>query len=203
MSRSKASIEVVIDPVRLQHLAALKNEMVVSKTSTGDVETEVVRRDEKGLVIRDGVLNLPSRSDFSCVSPSASTLRDLNTRKNVDFDPVDLKISDALELTIFPFSWDQVQISFDTGDDPRRLLRLRLWYLEWFLPRRPLDNGKLKGVLHSLRGPKREGDTWHVCIDMGSAPTEALTELFHVLASRGVSHLTLGAELDRMENQQS
>jgi len=202
MSRSKASLKVAIDPVRKRHLNKFKTELKAYLAEKHVCETEIIRRDEKGVVIRDGVLNLPSRCDFMCISDDSKTLLDIQTVQTVDFKPVDVQVDDKLDLTIFPFSWDEVQISFDTGDDPKRLLRLRLWYLEWFQSRKTENDSGLDGCLHSLRGPKRDGDIWHVCIDMGSAPTEALTELFHVMASRGVNRMTLGAELDRVENEQ-
>jgi|GEM_PF-2224846 len=202
MSRSKASIEVVIDPVRTHYLNKIKSELGAYSDSGHSCETETIRRDEQGVIIRDGVLNLPSRADYSYRIGSSKTLRDLHTVQTVDFKPVDVCINDKLDLTIFPFSWGEVQISFNTGDDPKRLLRLRLWFLEWFQTRRTEKDANIHGVVHSLRGPKRDGDTWHVCIDMGTAPTEALTELFHALASRGVNQMVLGAELDRVESQE-
>lgn len=202
MSRSKASIEVVIDPVRMNHLHEFKAELAASKALGQRCEAEVLRRDEKGSVIRDGVLNLPSRADFACTSDQTTTMRDLKSLHSVDFSPVDLQLDTNLELTVFPFSWDEVQISFETGDDPKRLLRLRLWFLEWFQARHTSEPNELKGVVHSIRGPKHDGNIWHVCIDMGSAPTEALIELFHVLASRGVNKITLGAEMHRAEKEE-
>ncbi len=201
MSRSKASIEMVIDPVRTHHLNTLKSELAAHATTEHFCECEPIRRDEQGVVIRDGVLNLPSRADYCCRIGDTQTMRDLHLVQTVDFKPVDICIDNKLDLTIFPFSWGEMQISFDTGDDPKRLLRLRLWFLEWFQIRRTHKDTRIHGVVHSLRGPKRDGDTWHVCIDMGSAPTEALTELFHALASRGVTQMILGAELDRVESQ--
>jgi len=120
----------------------------------------------------------------------------------VSLEPFDFDIDGKLTLAIFPFSWDQVHISFKTGDDPKRLVRLRLWYLEWFQARYTSSKDELHNVVHSIRGPKSDGDTWQVCIDMGSAPIDALIELFRVLASRGVNQMTLGAELDRVGNEQ-
>jgi len=199
MSRSNDTITTVVEPVRALHLKSFEKELAASASGCDGVTAEPIRRDENGQVVRDGVLNLPSRVDFSCKLQSGYTMSDIKSPKHPDFEPVDLKIDGKLELTIFPFSWDEVQISFETGDDPKRLLRLRLWYLEWFQTRRTKVGSDLSGVVHALRGPKKDGKYWHVCLDMGSAPTAALTELFSVLASRGVDRLTLGAEMHRVD----
>ena len=200
MARSDSSVEVVIDPVRSKHLTHFEQELNASLDRHSKVESEVVRRSEQGVIIRDGVLNLPSRTDFRCLRGEAETQRDLRSPTVTEFEPVELSLSKTLSVTVFPFNWDELKISFDSGDDHKRLLRLRMWYLEWFLPRRDPSNSALKGVLHSIRGPKRNGNLWQVCIDMGSAPSSALTELLLALESRGVSELTLGTELDKVES---
>ena len=203
MTRSDTSVEVVIDPVRSRHLAHFEQELHASLDRHSTVESEVVRRTEQGVVIRDGVLNLPSRTDFRCLRDDAETLRELKAPTLTDFEPVELSVIKNLSVTVFPFHWDELKISFDSGDDHKRLLRIRMWYLEWFLPRRNQSNSALKGVLHSIRGPKRNGSLWQVSIDMGSAPSSALTELLLALESRGVSQLTLGTELDKVESLES
>ena len=200
MSRSKNTIINVIEPVRSLHLKNFEHQLKSAAKREENVRAEPVRRDENGQVVRDGVLNLPSRVDFSVEQPTGLKMSDIKTSKQLEFEPVDIKIDQKLDLTIFPFSWDEVHISFETGEDPKRLVRLRLWYLEWFQSRRTEIESAARQVVHSLRGPKNDGDIWHVCLDMGSAPAEALVELFSVLASRGVNRMTLGAELDRVEN---
>lgn len=200
MSRSKESLETVLDRVRDLHVTNFVNALALVEGDGTAVLPEVVRRDEQGNVLRDGVLNLPSRHDFSCKSEIGHTNRDLPSLELLDFEPVDLNLNDSVRLHINPILWDKLQISFDTGDDPKRLLRLRLWFLEWFLPRKYEYEATISGVVHSLTGPKRDGETWHICVDMGTAPALAFTELLSALASRGVSRMTLGAELDQMSS---
>lgn len=200
MSCTKASIEVVLDPARALHLEKFRSELdAASNRYGGRCRAETLRRDGFGLVVRDGVLNLPSRFDLNLRNSGGSVCRNFDTSRKPSFRPVDVLIDDKLKLRIFPFSWDDVRITFDTGDDPKRLLRVRLWFLEWFQARFTNSCDGLHGVVHSITGPKHERNLWQIAIDMGSAPTAALVELFHILASRGVSQMTLGAELDHAE----
>ena len=200
MSHARASIEVVLDPVRTIYLKKFQTELdAVSRLYGSGCASETLRRDSFGTVVRDGVLNLPSRIDLGPSGKKDDISGDFSSSEMPRFDPVDVVIDQKLELTISPFCWDNVRISFDTGNNPKRLMRLRLWYLEWLQKRRCTGTEGLKGVVHSISGPRRNGNMWEIAIDMGSAPTEALVEIFHLLASRGVSRMTLGTEMNRVD----
>jgi len=198
MSRAKASVDSVLEPIRDAYLSQFYDELSASKERRRALQTETIRRDPDGTVMRDGVLNLPSRFDFTWDANSDDASKDVSSSSNVKFGPVEVKLDDSMTIKILPFSWDRLHLSFESGDDAKRLLRLRLWFLEWFQPRYLERDNLLQGVLHSLSGPTLQGGNWHVCIDMGTAPSIAFVELLKVLESRGVERVALGAELDRV-----
>lgn len=198
MSRSKTYFKNVIETARSSRVSELENQFKLAQISHPGSKIEVVRRDDDGAVTRDGVLNLPTRKDIMTHMSGGWVQRDLEFSPPAQFEPVSQKIEQSLDVTLFPFCWSDVQVSFETGDDPKRLVRLRMWYLEWFQPRVLGKGAASKGVVHAIHGPERVDDFWTLRIDMGTAPSEALIELFRVLASRGVSMVRVGTELDRV-----
>lgn len=198
MSRSNTYFKSVIETARETQVTELESAFKISKLSQPGSKVEAMARDKDGAVLRGGVLNLPTRLDILMPMSGTWTARDVALTQPAHFEPVSYTIDRSLEVTLFPFSWNDLQISFETGDDPKRLLRLRMWYLEWFQSRVLGNGAPSKGVVHAIHGPERVDDLWNLRIDMGSAPAEALIELFSVMASRGVSSITVGTELDRV-----
>lgn len=196
MNRSDAFLKSTLSPIRDSYLAHMFKELRQLRNDDRNVTTELVARDETGAVLRDGVLNLPHRSDFSFDALIGTTRRNTKDTEGLDFEPIELSLDDGVFLSLHPFPWNKLSLSFDADDDTKRLVRLRLWFLEWFQARHSEKSDDLSGVVHSIDGPRKIGNTWNVTIDLGSAPTDAFVELVHVLASRGAKNIAFGTELN-------
>lgn len=196
MNRSNAFIKSTLAPVRDTYLSHMFKELRQLRGDGREVTTELVARDETGAVIRDGVLNLPHRSDFSFDALIGKTRRNTKDADRFEFDAIELKLDDDVNLSIRPFSWNRLSLTFDADNDTKRLIRLRLWFLEWFQARHSENTEDLSGVVHAIDGPRKVGEMWNVTIDLGSAPTDAFIELIHVLASRGPRNIMFGSELN-------
>lgn len=201
MNRLDAAVKSALAPVRDAYLAHMFRQLRVQRASGHQIVTEVVARDERGVVMRDGVLNLPRRTDFVHETAMGPVRNNTHGTARVEFEPLRLALEKGAHLSISPLEWNKVQLSFEADDDTKRLVRLRLWFLEWFQARHSESSDDLSGVVHSIDGPRKVGNLWFVSIDMGSAPTDAFVELVHVLASRGVKNIAFGSELDQVPNE--
>jgi hypothetical protein len=107
-------------------------------------------------------------------------------------EPVALATEDGFVAEIGPFRWDAAELTVLSHQDQPDWAPLRRWFLEWFQSRRSEVAPELLGALHSLDGPRRNGQGWHFTVDFGSAPVACLADLIAALAASGAARMRLG-----------
>lgn len=185
-------LEEFLSPVRDLYMSRYFRRQKKWRKIGYEVEAEPKIRDIDGKVVRDGVLNLPRRSDFGLMTNNGPQYRDLGEICNMMFEPMVIKASSRATIVINPFCWKALTVSFDAEDDTERLKLVRQWYLEAFQTLR-LDEGlDVTGTVHALNGPKFKDDRWVIEIDMGSAPISVFASLLDLLVSNGVESVFVG-----------
>lgn len=194
MSRFSDDLEEILSPVRDLYLSRYLRRVAKSRKIGHEIVTEPRMRDKTGAIDRDGVLNLPRRSDFGLVTKKGVQHRDIGEICDMMFDPMEFDLSRDATIRVYPFCWKAFEVAFDAEDDPDRLQLVRHWYLEWFQARRLEDAEDIAGAVHSLDGPEFNGKAWSIRIDMGSAPIAAFADLMDVLVASGARHIRVGSD---------
>ena len=171
-------------PIRDLYLVHFLNALRDARRGGRTVLSEVTELDQTGAVQKSGILNLPIRDDF-IIDPSLSdAVVIVPSPPILEFPPIDTTFEKNLVGRIEPFSWDNLWIMAYPICDSALLMRIRLWYLDWFQSRIVRDPEGVMGVTHRLSGPHEyEGAHWFH-LDMGSAPVGSIAALTRLL-SRG------------------
>ena len=196
MSQFSNDLEIILSPTRDLYLSRYFRRLAKWRKIGYQVRPEAKVRDVNGVIVRDGVLNLPRRADFGLVGPNGAEYRDVAAICDMIFEPMEFSLSRKASIKVNPFSWKAFMVSFDADDDPVRLQLVRQWYLEAFQSRRLDEGPDVLGVLHSLRGPQFVENTWSIEIDMGSAPISAFAGLLDVLVGSGVTEISVDADAE-------
>lgn len=156
-----------------------------------DIEP-LLRNEEDGMPLRDGVLNLPVHCDYAELGPFDRTETTLSVRSCSQEElSISGFVSDA-EIWVSPFEWNALDVRFRLDADWPNFKPLRHWYLEWAL--RPPQGAAygLRGVLHRLSGPTPSAGGWGLQLDLGSAAPEAVITLIETLSDIGAETIELG-----------
>jgi len=168
------------------------------------VEPETVLRDYDGLCLRDNVLNLPVRSDFTYFANGVALQETVVSPKpapassvQVGFcdhtsSSVKIGMCDHNKLTLHQVAWEELVLTVDGQFDLNDLRHLRAWYLEWSLPRRMSGKTPCKGAVHSMQGPLQSNGRSRLRLDMGTAPVEAAEELLDLLIGQKLGDVAVG-----------
>ena len=196
MSTFVDQLEEFLSPVRDLYMSRYFRRQKKWRKIGYDVEAEPKIRDMDGKVVRDGVLNLPRRSDFGLMTNNGPQYRDLGEICNMMFEPMVITAGSRSTVVINPFCWKALTVSFDADDDTQRLKLVRQWYLEAFQTLRLEGDPDVNGTVHSLTGPKFQDDRWVIEIDMGSAPISVFAALLDLLVSNGVENVFVGDAIE-------
>ena len=187
------NIAETIAPVRAEFLARLLDRVEGMSDSGFDFEQEVVRREADGSIMRNDVLNLPSRADIRIAEGGHGLDIDLAPEVAECIEDRVIFLTEDVSLIMRPFAWNALVIGVDMAGNIRQFQRLRNWYLEWFQARLLYQSPGLFGCVHRLQGPERRNGQWELTVDLGTAGAEAMLDLLEALISCGVTKIELGA----------
>jgi len=96
-------------------------------------------------------------------------------------------VIDGLALRVEEFSWESLTIRFGSGSF--QIESLRPWLDLWLDPHehKSPDKDGLSGVVHDLAWTQRGDSTLELCVDLGSAPTQALREILAAIRHSGIT----------------
>jgi hypothetical protein len=99
----------------------------------------------------------------------------------------------GVQVAFFPFSWNRAQIVFEKAiADQQQLERfITRWLDVEETEAHAYDN--LSGAAHSFTAVESNGEWWYLTVDFGTAPAEAMIEFIEILASHGVTRITIKA----------
>jgi hypothetical protein len=163
------------------------------------VVAEAALRDAKGELLRRGELAVPVRVDLiTLVDGQVRDGMNIDPQTMPGFEPIHLRWKHEWPITIWPFPWNAMAVILPGTD--LDLTPLSTWFLNWFDPedtRQPGDDGVL-GVVHSiLITPAPLGST-RLLIDLGSAPVDALLDMFDALHAMRLPSLQIGAPISTL-----
>ena len=187
-------IEDILGPVRDQYVIAFITALRDCEALGDEVVVETVRKDPNGAIRRYGMLSLPIRDDGTC--DAGSDLLNVPPQKPVYQESHLLTFGKTLTCEIRPFVWNDVWICTQPPCPSALLMRLRLWYLDWFQSRVVDSSEDLSGALHRFDGPHEQEDGHWFHADLGTAPVDAILSLLELLAAGQVRICTIGYRPD-------
>lgn len=187
--------EDVFGPVRDQYLVAFLSTIRRIRQRDERLDVEPIRK-SSGKILRQGILSLPERCDGAIGPHIPQSPMIVPVLDAVHTQPDQLIIADNLACTVYPFVWDDVWISATPPCASALLMRIRLWYLDWFQSRIVDSTDIVAGAVHRLAGPyEQEGAHW-LHLDLGTAPYDALVTLLELLAAGDVRLCSVGGRPD-------
>ena len=192
MTRFGDTLRDLLAPVRDLHVAALLEALARELERGGDVEVEPMERGADGLLRRASPLRLPSRADLR-VTRSGRTLHPrVETARTVCFEPLAGALDDLTWLRVTPFDWGGAEVLALRGPGGANWTPLRLWFLEWSLPRFGDESPDLLGAAHSLQGPWEDAEGWRFRVDFGSASVAGFEAMLAALTQSGCAEIHVG-----------
>ncbi len=182
-----------------QRCNAVLQERVATKRSEGcQVIIEPALCDAAGAVVcaPDG-LKLPLRYDLVLKDAAGKFNPENADSVTIGFgEPVFVTWEHKLRIEIHRLCWDYMQFQIFPVRAACDWESLRNWFLKWFDPNdksfaRP---DGLFGVVHFLSDPEVDAGNASLFVDLGSAPVEALGELFDAFILIGVDHCIIGKQ---------
>ena len=193
MARTDQRIEPLFERIRSHHITRIHAQLEVFERNQIACDCEIVLRSEDGHLSRSNVLNLPMRTAFR-VPPDTQPLQLAQVKPIEPFKPFETHKFAPMILHVNNFNWDSLTIRLE-HIEPVPIGKIRNWYLEWFQPRRLGESARLKGVVHALEGPEKIDGFCQTQVNLGTAPTEALSDLLRAFAGSQIVATHLGSGL--------
>lgn len=195
MTRTQGLLLDILTPVRDIFLSHLLEEMGKALDRDFEVETDVVRRDDKGELEKSGPLGLPQRADMAMKTGRDRRYFDITDDLFVEFDPLMLRLTNGAPVSIAPFKWNQLQAVVNTKTETPDWQPVRRWYLEAFQSRFDEDSPEFHGVVHRLTGPEGKETSWRFEVDLGTANVDSVADLLEAFSTVDCTKVELfGAE---------
>lgn len=188
------SIEDIFGPIRDLFLVHYFRMIRAQQIDGTLLSHEPTLRDENGRLARFSQLSLPRRADLVTDRAGQAEFHWVNTQQVLPFHPVRITHPPAIDVSITPCVWNALDIHVDARIDEPFLDAIRYWYLEWFQPRRLTEAPELTGCVHAIKGPIEGMHGACFRIDMGSAPTDAISELLGLFHRMGATTITFASE---------
>lgn len=158
--------------------------------SEGDVATEVLvalNNEQIPYPYRYLRVDVLSKNSHDAIKPFELTLD-----PDPNFEATEFKFG-GVQVVIYPFSWNRAQIVFEKAiADEQQLDRfITRWLDVEETEARAYDN--LSGAAHSFTPVESNGEWWYLTVDFGTAPVEAMIEFIEILASHGMTRVTVKA----------
>lgn len=181
------SVGALLDDVRETYVSRLRD----AATRFPGAILEPVLRDSDDRVVREGKLQLGLRVDIVRRTKDGICSETVDSDALPRFEPVTFEW-DGATIELRPFYWDALTLQMDAVVADADLAPLRVWFERWF---RANDDdareGPLLGVAHFMSDPRTGSDACLVDIDLGSAPVEALEELFDAAVALGARRVVV------------
>ncbi|MGM0586512.1 MAG: hypothetical protein ACQEUZ_17845 [Pseudomonadota bacterium] len=187
MATAEDRLEEALTPLRRVHLRDMRERMTRAACNGAQVTPEPWRRGADGRALREGRLNLPSRHDFEIDGGGRRLHPRVETPMEAEFAPFAALGPEGFALDIRPFRWEAAELTLRLTHGRPNWAPLRLWFLEFAHPGRPVDEAELLGVLHAMHDPRPVGAGASLRLDFGSAPICAVTALVGALSRTGAS----------------
>ena len=192
MSVTTNEIDEIFGPIRDVYLMHLVNAIREATVASPGSAHEPIVHDPDGSVLKTGALNLPRRQDIMRDGSDGLDAETVGAPRLLDFQPLELTVTTGLTVRIAPCHWNQLWIMVQPFCDSALLMRIRLWYLDWFQARLVRNPKEVCSVIHHLDGPHRyQGAHWFL-LDMGSAPVDAISALIRLLAAENIDEVHFG-----------
>ena len=188
------TIGELLDAIRGDYLAGF-SELALAYRSKPGVEQvlfESAFRLKNGEVATEGPFSLPLRGDLIVIKEgkvfdSISYEHD----RTLSFQPVEFQWATATSVEIRPFHWDACAIRV-AAPIPESLAPLCDWFMRWFMGN-PEANPPFQSAVHFMSDPSYESEELSLVVDLGSAPTVALEELFDCCVKLSATAVLIGA----------
>jgi hypothetical protein len=182
----------LFDEIRGHYLSRFGDHVDEVVAENPSVAVEVAFRDANGHAVREGTLQLPARSDLVVITnDEAAESHLIETESLLSFDPFEFDW-DGLQVSIEPFRWEECQVTlYRSGSfDYRPLVA---WFEKWFAETEDGDAESFLGAVHFLSDPTESAGSASLMVDFGSAPVEAVEELFDAVLKSGVERVNLSS----------
>lgn len=132
------------------------------------------------------------RADMVSNVEGRSEIQEVNPDSYLNFEPFTASASSNLQITLHPIAWYGAEFKCNANSFTSEL---EVWALRWLdvEDTHEVDANGLQGVIHSVTAPSSDGTFCEFSVDFGSAPVEALAELFAVLASAGATEVEVSS----------
>ncbi|RVT47486.1 hypothetical protein [Rubrivivax albus] len=158
--------------------------------ATPDVHIEPALRTSTGELAVDGDFSLPCRVDL--VSRGGGQRFSVDSNRLHSFEPIVADI-DGMRVEVSPFAWDNVSVAVSGPPSLESAKALCQWFAAWFDPDddNPASEDGWYEVVHFMSDPTAFGHTTVVTVDLGSATTSAVEDLFTRLLAVGAKKVQL------------
>ena len=166
---------------RKEYLKALALSVDEQKKAHKNVASEVLIE----MNTRD--VSLPyrmMRPDILLTEESGKTrLIEVNKDAYVSFDPYLMTLQNGLSVVFHPFHWNGIE--FRTRSTQIDWGRLEEWTKFWVdvTDSRYQPTREWLDVVHNVTCPALENGVWSFSVDFGTAPTDALNQLFEIFSA--------------------
>lgn len=126
------------------------------------------------------------RVDMGSNTSGQFKIQEINPDTFLTFDPFTHTVLPNLDVTLMPFAWNGVEFRINSISS---CSGLEGWALRWLdvSDEHEQDANGLQGVIHSVSAPEIVGDHSTFSVDFGSAPVQAVEELFSVIRAMGAT----------------
>lgn len=133
------------------------------------------------------------RTDMASNVNGQPSITEVNPSTHLHFEPLQDRTDRGLNLQLHPMVWNGVE--FDCAGKSADAAPLETWCLRWLDVDEvgPKDETGLLGAIHSVTEPESGNGRFSFSVDFGSAPIEAVHELFDALATIGISDAKLSS----------
>jgi len=190
----------VIKQAQQKGYGQLKDCLDRHRAAGDEVFAEPALRNASGEIVSapDG-LKLPLRSDLAFFDSTGTVKTEYADTYSLNFrEPVFANWENKLKIEIHSVSWDYMAFHLPPVNMQNSWEGLRRWFLRWFdfEDEKTADSNGLYGVVHFISDPEVEAEGVSLRVDFGSAPIDALGELFDELIKLGVTYCTIGTPAD-------
>lgn len=132
------------------------------------------------------------RADILSNVNGHTEIKEVNPDSYLNFEPFTVTTAAGLQILFHPIAWYGTEFKCNTDSFTSGLEN---WTLRWLDPHdeHELDAHGLQGVIHSVTAPTANDNNWEFTVDFGSAPIEAMEELFVMLATAGVTKVEVSS----------
>jgi hypothetical protein len=186
--RCNVRIGELLDQVRqyyVDRFIKTRDELLAEQNTRLILEPEL--RGNDGIVVTEGVLQLPLRTDMAVIKDGAAETLSIDTERMLSFDPVSFIWGAGLEVRVGPFQWQAVRLQV-VLPETTRWQPLQHWFWRWFKENAGEHNEAAAGRVPTLRycridifGQQQHGRVNIEPLAAGSV-SRILTNAFHTTA---------------------